>query len=124
MGTLRTAIAAFCLVASFSAQNVTLVYWQIPETPITSYGVLLQCGFSFFGMFVVCALAFGLYTGDWSVFRVSDNPEECRIFVRPFAKGGKGRLTHAQLLGSALFLSFFHSFFRLLFVLLDHIFSN
>lgn len=43
MKILRTALAAVALVASFTAQNVCIVYWQLPDTPVTSYGVLLQC---------------------------------------------------------------------------------
>ena len=42
MGILRTCLAAVALVVSFTAQNVCIVYWQQPNTPVTSYGVLLQ----------------------------------------------------------------------------------
>jgi hypothetical protein len=77
-------VAAAVLVASFTAQNVTLVYWQLPDTPVTSYGVLLTCSVGIAFCFALCALGFAVFTDDWTVFRVSDDPQECRVFFWPF----------------------------------------
>ena len=63
--------------------------------------MLLLCGCAFAALFSLVALAFAINTGDWSVFRVCDDPAEQRLLVWPFRDGLRtGRLTHAQLLAS------------------------
>jgi len=53
-------------------------------------------------VFASAALAFALATGDWTVFRVSDDAWESRLFVSPFRPSGF-RLSHAQALAASGF---------------------
>lgn len=93
-----TILAAFAVIAGFTAQNVTIVFWL--QSAVSSYSVLLLCGLAFAAFFALCALAFALRTGDWTVFRVSSDPVESRLFLSPFRPAGF-RLSHAQILAAA-----------------------
>ena len=95
-----TILAAAAVIAGFTAQNVTIVFWL--QSSISSYSILLLCGLAFAAFFSLCALAFALRTGDWAVFRVSDHPVESRLFLNPFRPSGF-RLSHAQILAAAGF---------------------
>lgn len=93
-----TILAALAVIAGFTAQNVTIVFWL--QSSVSSYAVLLLCGLSFAAFFALAALAFALRTGDWSVFRVSSDPAESCLFASPFRPAGF-RLSHAQILAAA-----------------------
>lgn len=96
MGVLATAVGATALIGGFVAQNVTIVWW-LQTKGISPYGVLLLCGFSFAGFFTLLALLYALVNRDWSVFSVSDDVYERRLFISPFRPSGF-RLSHAQTL--------------------------
>ena len=100
MGLLVTAAAAFAVIAGFTLQNITIVYWL--QSPVSAYAVLMLCGLAFALFFPLVSLAFALRTGDFSVFRVSDDPWESRLLVSPFRPSGF-RLSHAQTLAAAGF---------------------
>lgn len=93
-----TALGAMAVIVGFTAQNVTIVYWL--ESSVSAYAVLLLCGVCFSLLFFTSSLVFALRTGDWSVFQVSDDKGESRLFISP-VRGGKVRLSHAQTLAAA-----------------------
>jgi hypothetical protein len=90
----RTLLAALTLVAGFTCQNVTIVWW-LESTSATGLGVLVHSALSFVVLFSLAALAYARLTGDYSVFRPSDAAAECRLLSPPWTAR---RLTHAQLL--------------------------
>ena len=94
-----TVAGALAVVVGFTIQNITIVYW-LEASAVGAYAVLLLCGLVFSGVFATTALAFALSTGDWSVFTVSDDAREARLFVSPFRRGGF-RLSHAQALAAS-----------------------
>ena len=95
---LPTIFAAFAVIAGFTAQNITIVFWL--QSSISSYSILLLCGLTFSLFFALCALAFALRTGDWTVFSISSDPIESRYLLSPFRPSGF-RLSHAQILAAA-----------------------
>ena len=95
---LVTALSALAVIGGFTAQNITIVFWL--QSSVSSYSVLLLCGLMFASFFALCALAFALRTGDWSVFRVSSDPIESRLLLSPLRPSGF-RLSHAQILCAA-----------------------
>ena len=95
-----TILAALAVVGGFTAQNITIVFWL--QSSVSAYAVLLLCGASFALFFVLTAIGFAVYTGDWGVFSVSDDKLESRFLVSPFRPSGF-RLTHAQTLVAAGF---------------------
>lgn len=93
---LRTCLAALVLVAGFTTQNVAIVWW-LETSIITGFGVLVHSAITFVLTFSLSALVYALTYSDWSVFRPSDVPAECRLFT-PLWRTGK--LTHCQLLAA------------------------
>ena len=100
MGLLATSLGAAAVILGFTGQNVFIVYWL--QSNVSAYAVLLLCGLVFAAFFPLCALAFALRTGDWSVFQVSDDAWERRLLVSPLRPSGF-RLSHAQVLVAAGF---------------------
>ena len=100
MGLVGTALAAAAVIVGFTCQNIFIVWWL--ESDVTAYAVLMLCGLAFALFFPLCSLVFALRTGDYSVFSVSDDLWESRLFVSPFRPSGF-RLSHAQTLAAAGF---------------------
>ena len=84
-----------------SAENIFIVFW-LQASIVGPYPVLLLCGLYFVVVFFAASLGFAVSTGDWSVFRVSDDEWERRLFVSPFRPSGF-RLSHAQVLAASGF---------------------
>lgn len=100
MGLVGTALAAAAVIVGFTCQNIFIVWWL--ESDVTAYAVLMLCGLAFALFFPLCSLVFALRTGDYSVFSVSDDLWESRLFISPFRPSGF-RLSHAQTLAAAGF---------------------
>lgn len=96
MAWLKTLLAALVVVAGFTVQNVTIVYWT--EASISNFGILILCGCSFFVMFGLGLLGFAIATGDYKALLPSDDPYQCSIFVSPWNRTGRFQLTQAQIL--------------------------
>lgn len=91
-----TVLGAAAVIVGFVCQNIFIVYW-LEASVVGAYAVLLLCGLVFSVFFASASLVFALSTGDWSVFRVSDDAHESKFFVSPFRPSGF-RLSHAQAL--------------------------
>lgn len=108
MGWAATLLAALTVIAGFTCQNVTIVYWT--NSPISFYGILLICGLSFASIFGVALLAFAWLNNDLRALWPSDDPNECRLFAKPWRTSkqtGESRftLTHSQVLFLVGFLN-------------------
>ena len=81
-----TALGVLAVLAGYTAQNVTIVYWT--DSSVNAFGILLLCGSAFGAFFGLCLLAFALVFRDSDALAVSDDAAECRLFVWPFCRGG------------------------------------
>ena len=98
-----TLLAALTVIAGFTTQNVTIVYWT--NSPISFYGILLLCGCSFAIIFGIALFFYALIYQDFSALYVSDDPIERKFFGNPFRKNGTFRLTQAQVVCLVGFLN-------------------
>ena len=78
-----TILGAAAVIIGFVCQNIFIVYW-LEASVVGAYAVLLLCGLVFSVFFFFASLVFALSTGDWAVFRVSDDAYESKFFVSPF----------------------------------------